>query len=158
MFFGCILIWYKLQEWGKAASDKASEISNANWANPIQAETNKDIKVMESAVKQVRVVWSKLPKPKSHYEMLALSHREELDTTGNMDEDVIFSHVEKLSAEELKALYYCFGVKDHTTVIGQAIFTGNLFRWYEKLLDDWGVKPTELQRMKSIWAKTKMWG
>jgi hypothetical protein len=156
MFVAVVLVWGTIRSWFQAAKNNLDDVVSTNYANPVQGETTKDIKVYESAVKRVAVPWSSLPRQKDYYQRLAISHRQLMDTGGNMDEDALFAQVARLSANELKALYYCFGVADRSNGL-MAIWTGDLFVWYEKGLDDWGIKPTELQRMRSIWAKTKLW-
>jgi hypothetical protein len=82
-----------------------------------------------------------------------------MDTGWNMDEDALFAQVEHLTAEQLRALAYCFGVQDRTNGV-ISLWTGHIFRWYEKALDDVKFYPgqqTELARMRKIWAKSGLW-
>lgn len=155
MFVAVILIWTTVRKWFGEVSDKASEVVNRNYANPIQKETTQEIAEMEKAVKNTFVPWSKLG-PKTYFQRIAMSQRQNLDTGFNVDEDKLFKELEPLSADQLRAVYHCFGVKDRTNGL-ITLYTGDLFDWYEKELDSWGMKPTEMERMRAIWAKARIW-
>lgn len=161
MFAACILIFGQLKSWFNKAGDKANELANKNYANPFQQETTSEIDMMTKNAKKISVNWKALPPAKNitYFQRLALSHKQVMDTQGNMDEDKLFSQVEKLTANELRALAYCFGVQDRTNGL-ISIWTGDIFMWYDKGLDDITLYPgyiTELARMRAIWAKTGLW-
>lgn len=160
MFLACILIWGWIQQKAKAVKDSVNEVLDTNYANPIQKETTDDIKMMKAAVAAIPVPWSKLGKgAKNKFKQLAMKHRQTMDTQWNMDEAALFSQVENLSADQLKALAYCFDVQDRTNGV-MSIWSGDIFLWYERALDDVSLPfqdETELARMRRIWAKTGLW-
>lgn len=155
MFVAVILVWSSVKAWFSEVKKDGSDLINRNYANPIQKETTEEITQMEQQVKNTFVPWSKI-REKAVYQRLAMSQRKNLDTGLNVDEAKLFAEMEALTADELRAVFYCFGVKDRTNGL-ISLYTGNLLDWYEKELDSWGLAPTEINRMRSIWAKTKLW-
>jgi len=161
MFLACILIWGKIQGWFTSAKQSVNDVLDTNYSNPVQNETTADIKLMKDAAARIAVSWSKLGNnARTKFKALAMKHRQTMDTGGNMDEAALFAQVEHLSADQLRALAHCFGVQDRTNGV-MSIWTGDIFYWYEKGLDDVQWYPsyqTELARMRKIWAKTGLWG
>lgn len=159
MFLACILIWGKIQGWFNSVKKGVEDIADTNYANPMQEESTSDIKLMKDNVSRIAVPWSRLGKnARSRFNTLAMKHRQLMDTGGNMDEAALYAQVESLTADQLRALAYCFGVQDRTNGL-ISIWTGDIFRWYEKALDDvhWFGSETELDKMRKIWAKTGLW-
>lgn len=160
MFFACVLVWGKVQGWFNSAKTGVQEVLDTNYANPVQEETTSDIKLMQDAVKRIAVPWSTLgANAVQRFKGLAMKHRQLMDTQWNMDEDALFAQVENLKPAELKALAKSFDVPDRTNGV-ITIWTGHIFRWYEKALDDVTLYPghvTELARMRKIWSKSGLW-
>ena len=109
MFIACILIWGKVKGWFDEASDKLS----GNLANPFQPETTAQIKAKEKHVKTVTYRASHFPPGRKldYYQQLAEAQFDEMQSAVNIDEDKLINMLKPLNADELKAVYKCFGVR-----------------------------------------------
>lgn len=158
MFAACILIWMKVKGWfdsGAAEFDK-------NHANIFQAETTAEIQRKTSAAKAVAFRSSRFPPGRklSYYSKLADDQYKELSSNLNIDEDKLINALRVLNADELKAVFVSFGVRDLSNLnsLGLAMTTGNIFDFYDRLLSDSWAGGNDYSNMKSIWAKTGLWG
>jgi len=67
------------------------------------------------------------------------------------DENLMFDSLNGFNSEDLRGVYKAFGVREQV-VLFVPVFKADLFGWYQSELSG-----SDLQKMKAIWAKTKMW-
>jgi hypothetical protein len=153
MFIAVILIWGSIKDWFSRASDKVEDTLGGNLPNPLQAETKKQIQDKEKrvAATQNKVRYSTLPHPVSYYQQIADDFFEEMGSWFNVDKTRMLARCKMLSADELKAVYVAFDVRDNN-LLGVAQSTGTLLDWFGKLYS--GDQKAE---MKKVWAKTGLW-
>lgn len=126
----------------------------------IFSDQNKDelTKAAESNIKSTSVSTSRLSFDKTYYTTWANKFYQSMYGWApyfvNRYSEQDYLELESLNADELKMIFKEFGVKRKENWLGLHYqTTGTLFDWFENELTG-----TELERIKSIFRKTGLWG
>jgi hypothetical protein len=163
MFVACVLVWGKVAGWFNRTSDKVSSTLELgkNSGGVFQSETTEEIGFYETQVKGWTTAWSTLPQKRKYYQAIAMkifTHvKDNFGYLSNIDEDYLINLCKPLTANELKAVAICFGVKDINNGVGLTSWTGHIIHLWETILEDSVVGGNDLTNMKKIWGKTGLW-
>jgi hypothetical protein len=97
-----------------------------------------------------------LPHSRSFYQQVAESQFTAMESMGT-DFDSMYKGVKDLSARELMAVYYCYGLRQIALWGTTDSIKKDLLQAYNDELTSWSVfGKSELEKMQEVWNKTAM--